>query len=83
MILAAGARITNENAEKIWSAFQDLPDLCAALCMAQEMGEDLEWGAVLFGQVPKVATAGRWGHRRWWGRLRGWRAGRRPRSNVP
>jgi hypothetical protein len=41
MILGAGGRITNENAKEIRSALEDLPNLCAALCMAQKMGEDM------------------------------------------
>jgi hypothetical protein len=50
MILAVGGRITNENAEKIGSTLQDLSNLCAAFCVAQKMGEDLGYRAILLSK---------------------------------
>jgi len=44
-----------ENAQKIRSATKDLRDLRQAFHMAQEMGEGLGGGALLFGQVSRDA----------------------------
>ena len=64
MILAVGGRITNENAEKIGSTLQDLSNLCAAFCVAQKMGEDLGYRAILLAKVSYEATKGRRGYGR-------------------
>jgi hypothetical protein len=64
MILAVGGRITNENAEEIGSTLQDLSNLCAALCVAQKMGEDLGYRAILLSKMPYDAKDGRRGHGR-------------------
>jgi hypothetical protein len=64
MILAVGGRITNENAEEIGSTLQDLSNLCAALCVAQKMGEDLGYRAILLSKMPYDATESCRGHGR-------------------